>query len=275
MNVAADYLSGGEQQMAAVARALSGNVKLLLLDEPFEGLAPSVVQELPIDGDGIDVDALRHLHERRPLRAVYLTPHHQYPTTVTLKAARRIDILAWRRSGMAIIEDDYDHEFHYDGRPVLPLASADRAGLVVYIGTLSKILAPGLRVGYIVAPPALISRIAAIRSLLDIQGDLATEAAIAKLIEDGELQRHVARVRRVTRAVATARSSAAADILSDAVEFTLADRRHGDVGPFRHVRRLSTCGRDAVSSTASRGIRAADMPSTSCRNRLRDSASPG
>ncbi len=133
-----------------------------------------------VDGDGIDVDALRTLANRTALRAVYVTPHHQYPTTVTLKAARRLALLALARErGFAIVEDDYDYEFHYDGRPVLPLASTDHGGHVVYIGTLSKILAPGLRVGYIVASPALISSVGALRSLIDIQGDLATEAAIA------------------------------------------------------------------------------------------------
>src|SRR5262249_40560403 len=73
-------------------------------------------------------------------------------------------------------------------------------GLVVYIGTLSKILAPGLRIGYLVAPPPVIASVVALRSLLDIQGDLATEAAVAALIDDGEIQRHVARVRRVYQA---------------------------------------------------------------------------
>jgi GntR family transcriptional regulator/MocR family aminotransferase len=76
------------------------------------------------------------------LRAVYVTPHHQYPTPVTLKAARRLSLLALARTArFAIVEDDYDHEFHYDGRPVLPLASSDHGGTVVYIGALSKILA--------------------------------------------------------------------------------------------------------------------------------------
>lgn len=165
--------------------------------EAFRAAGATVVPVV-VDREGIDVDALTRLAERMTLRAVYVTPHHQYPTTVTLKASRRLALLALARARrMAVIEDDYDHEFHYDGRPVLPLASADHAGLVVYIGTLSKILAPGLRIGYIVAPQAVLRTVGAIRSLLDIQGDLATEAAVATLIQDGELQRHVARVRRV------------------------------------------------------------------------------
>ena len=140
----------------------------------------------------------RALHDRTPVRAVYLTPHHQYPTTVTLTRRAASRSSRWRgASGSPIVEDDYDHEFHYEGRPVLPLASADPARVVIYVGTLSKVLAPGLRLGYVVAPPDVMQRITAIRSLLDIQGDLAMEAAVAELIEDGELQRHVARARRI------------------------------------------------------------------------------
>jgi len=220
---------GSQMALSLVARALLRPGDVVAVEqwgyrpawEAFRA-AGAIVVPVPIDGDGIDVDALRHLHERRPVRAVYLTPHHQYPTTVTLKAARRIDILTLAQERkMAIVEDDYDHEFHYDGRPVLPLASADRAGVVVYIGTLSKILAPGIRVGYVVATPELINRIAAIRSLLDIQGDHATEAAVAQLIEDGELQRHVARVRRDYARRRDALAAALTDVLSDAVDFTV------------------------------------------------------
>src|SRR5207247_1591392 len=96
-----------------------------------------------------------------------------------------------RAHRFAIIEDDYDHEFHYDGRPVLPLASADPGGVVVYIGTLSKVLAPALRIGCVVAPTPLIERIAAHRSFVDAQGDQVLEYAIAELLEDGEIRRHI------------------------------------------------------------------------------------
>jgi len=196
---------GSQMALSLAARALIRPGDIVAVEqigyrpawEAFRAAGATVIP-VPVDGDGIDVEALRKLSTRNVLRAVYVTPHHQYPTTVTLKMPRRLALLALARDkGFAIVEDDYDHEFHYDGRPVLPLASADHGGHVIYIGTLSKILAPGLRVGYIVASPALIRSVGAIRSLTDIQGDLATEAAIATLIEDGELQRHVARVRRI------------------------------------------------------------------------------
>jgi len=94
--------------------------------------------------------------------------------------------------------------------------------LVVYIGTLSKTLAPGLRIGYIVAPQAVLRNVSAIRSLLDIQGDLATEAAVATLIEDGEVQRHIARVRRVYANRREILASSLKRTFGDGVEFALA-----------------------------------------------------
>jgi GntR family transcriptional regulator / MocR family aminotransferase len=160
-------------------------------------LAGAELVAIPTDEQGLDTARLAELSRRRRIRAVYVTPHHQYPTTVTLSAARRIELLALARAErIAIIEDDYDHEFHYVGRPVLPLASTDRAGVVIYLGTLSKVLAPGLRIGYVAAPPPLIERLASYRCYLDRQGDQTVEAAVALLLEDGELQRHVRRARR-------------------------------------------------------------------------------
>jgi GntR family transcriptional regulator/MocR family aminotransferase len=172
---------------------------------------------IPVDEDGLEVDALATLARRRRVRAVYVTPHHQYPTTVTLKAARRLALLQLARERrIAVLEDDYDHEFHYDGRPVLPLASGDDAGAVIYIGTLSKVLAPGLRIGYVVAPRPVIARIAAHRSLLDIQGDLPTEAAVTALLEEGEVERHIARARRIY--------AARRDILAASLRSAFGDR---------------------------------------------------
>ncbi|HET7599429.1 MAG TPA: PLP-dependent aminotransferase family protein, partial [Gemmatimonadales bacterium] len=156
---------------------------------------------VPVDGAGLSVEALERALEAGPLRAVYLTPHHHYPTTAVLAAGRRLRLLELaRRHRFAIVEDDYDHEFHYEGPPVLPLASADRSGSVIYVGTFSKVLTPGLRLGFVHASPPVIRALVSLRLVLDRQGDHASEIATAALIESGELQRAVRRARRVYRA---------------------------------------------------------------------------
>lgn len=120
------------------------------------------------------------------MRAIYVTPHHQFPTTVGMAPGRRMELLELaRKHHIAVIEDDY--EFHYQGRPILPLASAGAAGVVIYVGTLSKIL----------APTALAERIAALRAVSDRQGDQAVECAVTDLLEDAEVQRHARRMRSV------------------------------------------------------------------------------
>lgn len=175
---------------------------------------------IPVDAGGIDVDALAKICERSPIRLVYVTPHHQYPTTAVLTAGRRMQLLALaRKHRFALVEDDYDHEFHYDGRPVLPLASNDADGVVVYIGTLSKVLAPGLRLGFVVAPRPLIDRLARERFLIDRQGDLALELAIAELIEDDELGRHVRKMRRIYLSRRDALVAALHEHLGDRITF--------------------------------------------------------
>jgi GntR family transcriptional regulator/MocR family aminotransferase len=173
-----------------------------------------------VDDQGMKVQDLERLTQRQKLRAIYLTPQHQFPTTVTLSPGRRLWLLGFcRRQRVIILEDDYDHEFHYDGRPVLPLASADDAGVVIYIGTLSKILAPGLRLGFVVAPSPLIDELAKVRLFADRQGDLATECAVAELLEDGLVQRHVRRMRRVYQCRRDALMEALQKQLSDEVTF--------------------------------------------------------
>ncbi len=179
---------------------------------------------LPVDREGASVDALEALLARGSVRAVYLTPHHQYPTTVALSPARRLRLLALAaRHRVAVLEDDYDHEFHYEAAPIVPLASADRHGVVIYLGTLSKILAPGLRTGFVVAPRAVIDRLAAERAVSDRQGDRVTELALADLFDDGAVQRHVRRARRVYAARRDACAEALSRHLGDRVRFALPD----------------------------------------------------
>lgn len=165
--------------------------------------AGAEVLGVPVDAGGLDVEALeRAARADGRLRAVYVTPHHQYPTTVTMGVARRLRLLeVARRFGLLVLEDDYDHDYRFDGRPILPLAArAEGDPQILYVGSLSKLLAPGLRLGYAAAPPEILRRMAERREALDRQGDLPLEHAIADLIEDGTLRRHARKARRIYQA---------------------------------------------------------------------------
>lgn len=197
---------GSQMALYLVARSLLRPHDVVAVENPgfafasktFEAVGARVVP-VKVDASGLEVDQLEKLVQRGVrLRAVFLTPHHQFPTTVALSPARRIALLHFAAvHRVAVIEDDYDHEFHYQGRPLLPLASVDQHGTVIYIGSLSKIFAPGIRVGYVVSPPGVSAAIRAAQAIIDPQGNQPLEAAVAELIEDGILQRHLNRARKV------------------------------------------------------------------------------
>lgn len=212
---------GSQMGIALLARALLRPGDVVAVEELTYAPAVQVfrlhgaeVVPVSLDAEGISVDRLERLAEGGRLRAVHVTPHHQFPSTVTLSATRRLRLLELaRRRRFAVIEEDYDHEFHYDGSPVLPLASADRGGVVAYVGTFSKVMAPALRVGYVVAPRPLLASVIAHRLYIDVQGDRVLEYALSELIEEGEVQRHVRRVRR--------EYAARRDVLADALRRSL------------------------------------------------------
>jgi GntR family transcriptional regulator/MocR family aminotransferase len=218
---------GSQMALALVARALIRPGDAIAVEHPgyrpaWEAfrLAGGHIVPVRVDEHGVNIRALQRAIARRPIRAVYVTPHHQYPTTVTLTASRRVALLRLAaEKEFAVIEDDYDHEFHYSGRPVMPIASIDTQGLVVYIGTMSKVVAPGLRLGFVAAPMDLIERLVAYRSFADLQGDPVLECAVAELFEDGLIQRHVRRMRRLYRERLTILTAALRSQLGDFVSF--------------------------------------------------------
>ncbi len=218
---------GSQMALDLIARALLGAdsavaVEALGYRPAWDALRLSGAELLPVpvDSQGMQVDRLEALCEQRRIAAVYVTPHHQYPTTAVMAPSRRLALLELaRRRGLTLIEDDYDNEFHFEGRPVLPLAHADRHASVVYVGTLSKILAPGLRLGFVAAARPLIARLTAIRRLCDRQGDLALEAGVAGLIADGELQRHADRMRRTYKQRRDTLCAALAEAFGDRLRF--------------------------------------------------------
>ena len=152
---------------------------------------------VPVDEHGIDVEAIEHLCRKIPVRMVYVTPHHQHPTTVIMPAERRLRLLQLAKTyGFCILEDDYDYDFHYNSNPILPLAAADANQNVVYVGSLSKVFSPALRVGYVVAPAEVIEAMANLRRIIDRQGDNLLEAAVAVLFRDGEMRRHLKKAQK-------------------------------------------------------------------------------
>ena len=191
--------------------------------------AGATVQTVPVDQHGMDIEALEKLCQQRrsidrAIRLVFVTPHHHYPTTVTLRADRRIRLLQLAEQyGFVILEDDYDYDFHYLSRPILPLASADRQGMVVYVGSLTKSVAPAFRVGYVVAPTALIEELARLRRIIDRQGDPMLEFAIGQLIKMGELKRHFRKALRTYHARRDYFCDLLTSELASAVQFSKPD----------------------------------------------------
>lgn len=171
-----------------------GDTNYYYADQTFVD-AGMQLNRVVVDDHGINVDAVEKLCKRKRIKALYITSHHHYPTTVTLIASRRIKLLSLAEQyGFIIIEDDYDYDFHYLSSPILPLVSADTRGMVIYVGTLSKAISPAIRTGYIVAPENLIAELCRVRQILDTQGDPMLELALAEMFRDGTIKRHMKKV---------------------------------------------------------------------------------
>ena len=151
-----------------------------------------------LDRHGLDTEHLTEILSAHAVAAVYTTPHHQYPTTVTMPMERRLKLLELSKAfDFYIIEDDYDHEFHYDSRPVPPLISLPAAEKVIHIGSLSKVFAPSLRIGYVVAGLQIVQAMKQDILLIDKQGNAITELAMAELMQQGEIKRHIRKMRKI------------------------------------------------------------------------------
>lgn len=196
---------GSQMGIFLAARVLSKSNKYVVVEnlsypparEAFRSCGAKILT-VGLDQCGINVDELEALCQQYPISAIYVTPHHQFPTTVMMTAERRLKLLMLAEQyDFMIVEDDYDHEFHFHHHPAFPLASTAHAGRVIYVGSLSKVLAPGLRVGYLVASKEIINQCASEVMLIDRQGNSVTELAAAALLESGEIKRHIRRTLKI------------------------------------------------------------------------------
>lgn len=205
VEVTADMVTmtnGTQQAIDVVARVLLAPRDRVVVEDPgyppprrlFESLGARVIG-VPVDNDGLVVDAMP-----RSARLAYVTPSHQWPLGMSMSLARRMALLAWaERNNAAIVEDDYDSEFRFAGRPIEPIQTLDTSGRVIYIGTFSKTLLPALRLGFIVAPPSLCAAVQHAKSLTDWHTSTLVQGALARFIEDGWFARHLRKMGRVYR----------------------------------------------------------------------------
>jgi GntR family transcriptional regulator/MocR family aminotransferase len=213
---------------------------------------------VPVDENGIMVERLESKPSRdaHAVKLIYVTPSHQFPTGGVLPLARRLELIRWaENSGAVIIEDDYDSEFRYDGRPIPALQGLAESGNVVYVGTFSKVLFPALRIGYIVVPDALARVFARARWIADRQTPTLEQLALTDFISEGHLERHLRRMRTLydQRRQALVRAlnhffGGRIQILGENAGMHLMVRLRTDLSDEEVVRRAAAVGAGVVSA---------------------------
>jgi GntR family transcriptional regulator/MocR family aminotransferase len=194
-------VNGSQQALDLVARTLVDPGDAVLIEEPHYLGAREVfvaagarLLPCPVDGEGLDVGRAPDM--AAPARLAYVTPSHQFPTGAVMPLARRLALLAWaNRVGAYVVEDDYDSEFRYGGRPVEAVQALDTAGRVIYVGTLSKTLFPSLRLGFVVLPAPLVGPFVAVKHLSDRHTATLPQQVLADFIAEGHFERHIRRAR--------------------------------------------------------------------------------
>lgn len=197
-------VNGSQGGLALIARMLSSHATTFVHEDPCYQGARFLFEScgfrmcpVPVDADGIDTSRLPDV--RRAI--LYVTPSHQYPLGVTLSLERRLHLLEWAmRTESLIIEDDYDGDFRYEGAPLTALRGLDRRGRVLYLGTFSKSLGAGLRLGFIAAPAALVRPLREWKALISNGTPWLEQAAMTDFMNGGGFMRHLRRIRAIYKA---------------------------------------------------------------------------
>jgi GntR family transcriptional regulator/MocR family aminotransferase len=216
-------VNGSQQALDLVIRVLVNRGDRVAIENPhYDGVRGSLqaagarVRAVPVDRDGLDPERLPD-----DARLAFVTPSHQFPTGAILPLDRRLALLAWaRRRNAVIVEDDYDGEFHYGGRPLESLQGLDTEGRVIYIGTFSRTVFPALRIGYLIPPRSLVATLSAAKWLNDLHSATLEQQTLAEFIANGMYERHLRRLRRRNTARRAALLTAVAEFLGDRLEMT-------------------------------------------------------
>ncbi|HEY2015114.1 MAG TPA: PLP-dependent aminotransferase family protein [Bryobacteraceae bacterium] len=216
-------VNGSQQALDLVIRVLVDPGDPVAIEDPhYDGISEALrvagarLRPVPVDREGLDPARLPD-----DARMVFVTPSHQFPTGAILSLDRRLALLRWaRRRNAVIVEDDYDGEFHYEGRPLESLQGLDREGRIVYIGTFSRTVFPALRIGYLIAPASLVAAFTAAKWLSDLHSASLEQQTLAEFITGGMYERHLRRLRRRNTARRAALLEAVEKYLGDRVELT-------------------------------------------------------
>jgi GntR family transcriptional regulator/MocR family aminotransferase len=217
-------VNGSQQALELTARALIDPGSPVWFEDPgYWGARAALtaagarLEAVPVDAEGLDVAG--GIARCPEARAVFVTPSHQFPLGTTMTASRRLQLLRWaQRAGAWIIEDDYNSEYRYESLPITALQGLDLASRVIYIGTFSKVLAPALRIGYLVLPPDLVEHCAAIRGTMDISPPSFMQAVLTEFLTDGHFARHLRRTSKLYRERRSVLVEALRSELGDGVE---------------------------------------------------------
>lgn len=193
-------VNGSQQALELSARLLLERGAAVAFEDPgYPGTRRTFaaygarLQPTRIDREGLVVSEIG-----RTARLAYVTPSHQFPSGVAMSVTRRLELLAWARAqGGVILEDDYDSEYRYSGPPLPCLQGLAEDVPVIYCGTFSKVMFPGLRIGYLILPAQMLETFARAKWISDRQSGLLEQAALTDFIREGHLERHVRRMRRI------------------------------------------------------------------------------
>ncbi|WP_426586085.1 PLP-dependent aminotransferase family protein [Mucilaginibacter sp. R-33] len=196
---------GAQMSIYIAASLLLSPGKYVVVGEPGFYVANDVFNHMgahiirvPVDENGIDVAVVAEVCKKHPISMLYLIPHHHHPTTVTLSPLRRIRLLELAEQfNFIIVEDDYDYDFHYSSSPYLPLAAGNHHNRVVYIGSFSKSLTTSIRIGFMIGPTDFIRKAVRLRRLIDMKGDHILEDALATLLINGDISKHLKKANKI------------------------------------------------------------------------------